>query len=122
MEVHEQQELDFDDPNWKPKTRMSNEEMDRIENELKNHPLFLKEAPKDLSSSPELLAIQNLMFEDTPENLANYFNRKGNEQYKAGTEKKYYLKQALKSYTEGIEKNSSDQVTNARLYANRALI
>ena len=47
---------------------------------------------------------------------------KGNELYKKGPEKKFYLKEALKTYTEGIETNSEDKEINAKLYNNRALI
>lgn len=35
---------------------------------------------------------------------------------------KYYLREAMKSYTEGIAQNSSNKDTMAKLYSNRSLI
>lgn len=39
---------------------------------LSNHPLFLKEMPDNIDDNPDLAALQNLVYEDTPENLAKY--------------------------------------------------
>lgn len=34
----------------------------------------MKEMPKDIQSNEMLLAMQNLLYDDTPENLAKHFN------------------------------------------------
>lgn len=50
----------------------------------------MKEMPKDIQSNEMLLAMQNLLYDDTPENLAKHFNEKGNELFKKGPGKRYY--------------------------------
>lgn len=47
---------------------------------------------------------------------------KGNEHFKKGAGKKYFIRQAIQSYTEGIEAGSSEKNVNAQLYNNRALM
>eukprot|EP01017_Pseudomicrothorax_dubius_P004223 TRINITY_DN107_c0_g1_i5.p1 TRINITY_DN107_c0_g1~~TRINITY_DN107_c0_g1_i5.p1 ORF type:complete len:330 (+),score=79.23 TRINITY_DN107_c0_g1_i5:195-1184(+) len=89
---------------------------------IQNHPLFMKEVPQDLESHPELKALQNIMFDDTPENIAAHMNVKGNEYYKRMNEGKHFLKEAFRYYTEGIAQNCSNSETNAKLYSNRAAI
>lgn len=71
---------------------------------------------------PDLLALQNLLHDDTPENLARSYKEKGNEHFKKGSGKKYFIRQAIQSYTEGIEAGSSEKNVNAQLYNNRALM
>ncbi|KAL4438075.1 hypothetical protein ABPG74_016854 [Tetrahymena malaccensis] len=114
----------FDDmpDDWESKTRMTPEELEETTNYLKNHPLFMKEIPKNIEDYPELLALQNLMFDDTPENLAQNFKRQGNEHFKKGEGKRYFIRQALNAYTEGIEARSSEKDVNAQLHNNRALM
>ena len=90
--------------------------------ELKRHPLFIKDIPENLEDNPDLLALQSLLYDDTPEEPATHFNKKGNEFFKKGSNVKYFLKEALKSYTEGIESNSPDKKTNSKLYSNRAYV
>lgn len=93
-----------------------------MQNYLTKHPLFMKEMPKDLENYPDIQALQALLHDDTPEKLAHDFNHAGNEVYKKGPDTEYFLKEAFKSYSEGIDVNSSDKETNAKLYNNRALI
>lgn len=81
---------------------MSDKEILEIENELSHHPLFLKEEPKEIEKNKELEALSYLFYDDTPENLASYFNNRGNEFFKKGSDKKYYLKESLKAYNEGL--------------------
>ena len=127
----------FDDlpDDWVSKTQMSEKELEETTNYLKNHPLFLKEIPENIDDYPDLVALQNLIYDDEPENVARhckvkskYFQKtttiqvKGNELYKKGTGKKYFIKEALKAYTEGIDAKGKDKETNAILYTNRALM
>ena len=55
-------------------TGISEEELDKNIAYLKKHPLFLKDIPENIEDNPELMALQNLMYNDTPENLAKSFN------------------------------------------------
>jgi hypothetical protein len=63
----------------------------------------MKEIPEDISSNPTLEALQHLLYDDTPENLATHFNQKGNEFLKKGPDSRYFLGGAKKAYTQGIE-------------------
>lgn len=50
------------------------EEFEKDLEYMKNHPLFMKEIPADMSTNPELMALQHVLYNDTPENLAVHFN------------------------------------------------
>jgi hypothetical protein len=41
---------------------------------LKNHPLFMKDLPKDIESNPHLIALQNLIYDEDPDKLADNLN------------------------------------------------
>jgi tetratricopeptide (TPR) repeat protein len=111
-----------DDDDWEyvPKG-MSDKEFDENVDYLKNHPLFTKEAPKDVSKIPGLEALQGLLYDDEPINLARHFNKKGNE-YMAKGLNKYTMKEALKSYEEGLLLEFDDDELKAKLSSNRAFL
>mmetsp|Transcript_38378 Transcript_38378/g.96126 ORF Transcript_38378/g.96126 Transcript_38378/m.96126 type:complete len:292 (-) Transcript_38378:788-1663(-) len=84
------------------------------------HPLFMPEAPRDLTDYPQLQAIQQLIYEnETPESLAVHFKKMGNECHQDG---KAHWRDAIAHYTKGIEAGSSDNTVNSQLYSNRAMI
>lgn len=74
---------------------MTPQECEETTNYLKNHPLFMKEIPTNIEDYPDLLALQNLFHDDTPENLARSHKEKGNEHFKKGAGKKYFIRQAI---------------------------
>jgi len=43
---------------------------------LLNHPLFMKELPADIESNPHLVALQNIIYDEEPEKLAESLNVK----------------------------------------------
>lgn len=65
-----------DDDDWEyvKKHDMTEEELQENLTYFKNHPIFMKETPEDISKNPEFQALQNLAFEDTPENVARNCN------------------------------------------------
>ncbi len=65
-----------DDDDWEyVKThQMTEDEFQETLKYFKSHPLFMKEQPEDIDNNPEFQAIQNLAFDDTPENVARNCN------------------------------------------------
>lgn len=57
-----------------PERPLTEEEMNETTEYLKNHPLFLKELPKDIESNPHLVALQNIIYDEEPEKLAESLN------------------------------------------------
>lgn len=66
--------------------------------------------------------MQSMIYDDTPENIAIYAQKKGNELFKKGQDVPYYINEAFKTYTEGIDAKGSDPEINSKLLNNRALI
>ena len=48
--------------------------MEEITDYLKNHPLFMKEVPKDVDSNQYLSGLQNLIYDEDPDKLAESLN------------------------------------------------
>ena len=65
---------DGDDWDYVPTHKMTDDELEENLKYFKNHPLFMREAPEDISQNLEFQAIQNLAFDDTPENVARNCN------------------------------------------------
>lgn len=114
--------LDGIPDDYEPKHRMTAKETEEAFLDLQNHPLFMKDIPKDLEGHPELQALQNLQYDDTPENIAISLLEKGNEVMKAHPNQKYFIGKAYEIYTDGIEQDSGDGQIMAKLFSNRALI
>lgn len=91
---------------------------EKFEKELKDHPAFMKELPKDGELPPLVEALQSLKYdpnENTAEELACSYKEDGNVNFKM---KKY--RWAIQSYTEGIKQDCGNAEINAQLYSNRA--
>lgn len=67
-----------DDDDWEyVKTHdMTEQELEENIKYFKNHPIFMKEVPEDIAQNVEFQALQNLAFEDSPENVARNCNVK----------------------------------------------
>lgn len=101
---------------------LTDKELEEYLQYLREHPLFIKDIPEDISQNPNLEALQNLAFSDSPENIAKNCNERGNAIYKKGSDTLYYMREALKCYEDGIEAGGKDVEVNAKLFCNRALI
>lgn len=89
------------------------------EEEFDKIPMFMKKAPPkiDPTENPDLACLQSIIFDEdrSPEEQAKSYKDEGNEYFK---EKNY--KKAILSYTEGLNKKSSNEDLSAILYTNRA--
>lgn len=83
-----------------------------------DHPLFMKEIPRNIDDNPDLVALQQLVFgEKTPEQIALQFKNVGND-FLADGKKRY--KEAIQAYTKGLEEEAKDDKLNSIIYGNRA--
>jgi len=111
----EKQEIKENDENKNEETKTLPENLEI------DHPLF-KSKPisnEDVENDDTLLALQNLVFEGTPKEIAENFKEQGNECFKKGT--KFY-KNAIAYYTQGIKQEFDDKELMSTLYANRAAV
>jgi tetratricopeptide (TPR) repeat protein len=91
---------------------------DNWQNEINEIPLFMGSiGTKELNVEQE--AIQALVYDGTPEEIALNFKNQGNEVYQ---ESPNLWKNALHFYTQGILQQCNDLKLNSILYSNRAAI
>mmetsp|Transcript_110255 Transcript_110255/g.299079 ORF Transcript_110255/g.299079 Transcript_110255/m.299079 type:complete len:380 (+) Transcript_110255:106-1245(+) len=91
-------------------------------NEIRDHPLFMEDVPRDISDNPELLALQSLVYDgNTDEEMAEHFRKLGNEAFRLSTGK-IASQNALLAYTKGLEMECKDGTLNSQLYSNRAAV
>lgn len=62
---------------YKPEHEMTADEMKETTDYLTSHPLFMKELPKDIEGNPHLTALQNIIYDEDPETLAENLNVHG---------------------------------------------
>lgn len=92
---------------------------ENIMREMDEVPLFMTDLPDNLEENSALAALQALIFDGTPEEVAKNFKDQGNEAFKLG-QKGY--EDAIKYYSQGLEQKCSDSVLNALLHLNRAAV
>lgn len=104
------------------------EELNREIDELKYHPLFAKPG-EPFRETPEMLALQNLLYNEDDHTLATNFCNKAaeilNESYATAKDRdsqQFFLKQALEKINEAIPLEKSDVPLMVRLLSNRAFI
>lgn len=91
-------------------------------NEIRDHPLFMEDVPRDIEDNPHLLALQSLIYEDkTQEEVVDHFKNLGNEALKSSNNK-VSLQNALLCYTRGLEEECDDKCLKSQLHSNRALV
>lgn len=84
--------------------------------------LFWDEMPDNAEENPDLAAINALIDESTPEERALSFKDQGNRALKTGLEqrKKFFLRQAIEQYTEGLHLQCADAKLHSLLFSNRS--
>lgn len=85
--------------------------------------LFWDEMPENAEEHPDMVALQALIDESSPEERAGNFKEQGNQALKTGLaqKKKFYIREAIKQYTQGLElPNMKDEDLAATLLSNRA--
>ncbi|KDQ64929.1 hypothetical protein JAAARDRAFT_52854 [Jaapia argillacea MUCL 33604] len=80
-----------------------------------NVPLFMKSLPTEESSDPALEALQSLVHEGPPDEVAENFKDQGNDYFKG---KRY--REALGFYTQGLDAKPTLPALCEALYCNRA--
>jgi len=83
------------------------------------HPLFMDKLPDDLEQDETLLAIQNLVYEGTPKEVAENFKDQGNDCFKKGS--KFY-RHAIEFYTQALKQEFEDDDFRSTLLTNRAAV
>eukprot|EP00029_Vermamoeba_vermiformis_P007757 TRINITY_DN3444_c0_g1_i1.p1 TRINITY_DN3444_c0_g1~~TRINITY_DN3444_c0_g1_i1.p1 ORF type:complete len:413 (-),score=112.01 TRINITY_DN3444_c0_g1_i1:9-1247(-) len=82
-----------------------------------DHPLLMNKLPKGVDKNSAIQGLQTLLYDATPDELADNFKEQGNACLQRGP--KYY-KDAAEYYTKAIDQKIQDAVKNSILYANRA--
>ncbi|CAG8475500.1 4871_t:CDS:2 [Acaulospora morrowiae] len=85
--------------------------------EIDKVPLFMSNLPEEENDS--LAALQSLLFDGPPEEIAENFKRQGNECFKEGRTK---YQDAIVFYTKALETNCSDNKIIEACLANRAAV
>ncbi|KAI8331901.1 hypothetical protein BC941DRAFT_359789 [Chlamydoabsidia padenii] len=88
-----------------------------LDEELAKVPLFMSHLPDEENET--LTALQSLVFDGTPEEIAENFKNQGNDCFKAG---KLKYKDAISFYTRAIDTECKDQQIMEACYANRAAV
>jgi len=83
--------------------------------ELESHPLFMSTLPDEPSNNPVLSALQDLVHDGTPDEVAQNFKEQGNEYFRG---KRY--REALGFYTQGVDAKPDDVQLKEALLLNRA--
>lgn len=74
-EIKKVQEADSDDSfEYEYHKGMPEKEFEENLEYLKKHPLFIKEIPENIEENPDVKALQNLLYNDEPINIARHFN------------------------------------------------
>ncbi|KAF9224298.1 40S ribosomal protein S7 [Gyrodon lividus] len=82
---------------------------------LNNLPLFMKSLPSGESDDVALQALQSLVYDGTPNEIAQNFKEQGNEYFKGKRHR-----EAIGFYTQGLDVNPTDIALQEALYCNRA--
>ncbi|KAJ3042855.1 40S ribosomal protein [Rhizophlyctis rosea] len=87
--------------------------------EVMSTPLFMDHLPADdeAEDNDTLAAIQSLVYDGNPDEIATNFKNQGNECFQAKD-----FKNAISYYTKGLQAKSDDRKLNATLLCNRAAV
>ncbi|KAH8556912.1 hypothetical protein BGW37DRAFT_29977 [Umbelopsis sp. PMI_123] len=100
--------------NARPSWALDPENLDAAMSEV---PLFMKELPAEENDT--LAALQSLVYDGTPEEIAENFKNQGNEAYGRG---RAGYADAIKFYTQALDVECEDKKLNEACYANRAAV
>ncbi|KAJ3307135.1 hypothetical protein HDV03_002646 [Kappamyces sp. JEL0829] len=103
----------------RPSNKTDQERVDAV----LSHPLFMTSQDMALEYAEQneetVSAIQSLVFDGTPQEMAENFKLQGNACFLEG---KMKYKHAIKYYTQGIECKADDNELNSVLHSNRAAV
>jgi tetratricopeptide (TPR) repeat protein len=101
-----------------PAQKTNKTDQERI-NDVLNHPFFMDSCKEDDMEQNTISALQSLVFDGTPEEMAENFKHQGNAAFKAGRVK---FRDAIHFYTQGILAKANDREMNSLLHSNRAAV
>ncbi|KXS20440.1 hypothetical protein M427DRAFT_41229 [Gonapodya prolifera JEL478] len=110
---------DFPFPVPKPDPSKANLSADEWVAELQQHPFFMTHLPSDTKSNSYVTALQEVLYDGTPDEIATNFKTQGNEAYRAGRSS---YPDAITFYSKGIAASPTDSSLLSVLYANRAAV
>jgi tetratricopeptide (TPR) repeat protein len=88
-------------------------------NEVLSHPFFMDSCKEEDMEQETMSALQSLVFDGTPEEIAENFKEHGNACFKVG---KLQYRDAIHYYTQGILAKAQDPKLNSVLHSNRAAV
>ncbi|KAI8381258.1 uncharacterized protein BYT42DRAFT_299116 [Radiomyces spectabilis] len=88
-----------------------------LDKEFEKVPLFMNHLPEEENDT--LSALQSLVYDGTPEEIAENFKNQGNDCFKAG---KYKYQDAITFYTRAIDTDCADKKITEACLANRAAV
>lgn len=92
-------------------------------NQIRDHPLFMEDMPRDISDNPNLLALQSLIYDgQSQEEMAEHFKKMGNEAFRISPATPVSAQNALACYTKALEMECENKALNSQLHSNRAAI
>ncbi|RKP02047.1 hypothetical protein CXG81DRAFT_4646, partial [Caulochytrium protostelioides] len=95
-------------------------DMDALMREFERTPLFMTSLPTDDDEPNVTLdAIQSLLYDGTPDEIAQTAKQNGNQAFMQG---RAHYKDAIQFYTQGIQSDPQDAALLATLYCNRAAV
>ncbi|KAI9350576.1 hypothetical protein DFJ73DRAFT_642951 [Zopfochytrium polystomum] len=94
-------------------------DQDELMKTLASTPLFMTEMPAEGEDNEVLSALQSLIFDGPPEEVATNFKNQGNEAFLDGPR---HFKDAIEYYSKGLAVNAPDDKLNAILHVNRAAV
>ncbi|KAJ3208510.1 hypothetical protein HDU82_002352 [Entophlyctis luteolus] len=104
--------------------------MPSVDQLVASTPLFMSSLdsadPDSIQDNDTLSALQSLIYDAPPEEMAANFKEQGNEAYQsfvqAKSKNKKFLQSAIEFYSKGIAAKCSDHLLNSTLYCNRAAV
>ncbi|KAI0260525.1 hypothetical protein BC834DRAFT_1044554 [Gloeopeniophorella convolvens] len=82
---------------------------------LDEHPLFMRALPPDADDNPALSALQSLVHDGTPDEIAQSFKEQGNEYFRGRR-----FREAAGFYAQGVQARPDDAALREALLLNRA--
>ncbi|KAJ3415908.1 Tetratricopeptide repeat protein 4 [Chytridiales sp. JEL 0842] len=112
--------LDYDYDTFGPSLPSKVTDPDELLKEMQKMPLFMNSLSMDaMEDNDTLAALQSLVYDGPPEEVAMNFKNQGNDSFKDGP--KFY-QTAIEYYTKGIAIKAEDNDLNSTLYSNRAAV
>lgn len=119
----------FTRPAGAPRPEWAFKDPSRVAEEMEQVPLFMTRMPESTSENVHLAALQSLLYEGTPEEVAGNFKEQGNEAYRDAlavandkVRRGRLFKSAVNFYSGGLEQAAIGRELRVSLLLNRAAV